>query len=126
MTAKKKLIKKAKALFKASLKNNLIDEVKVRKILKLVASQKRAESLKVLKIYKRLIEQKEAQEKLIIETPTPMAKTDFVRQLVAKTGAKRIIHKTNPKMIFGAKITSGDWIYDLTLDSQLKQITQRE
>lgn len=123
MTSRKKIIKEAKTLFKTSLKNNSVDENKVKKILKVIASQKRAESLKLLKIYKRLIEQKTAQEELVIETETGLKQTTLTKKLMAKTKARRIIYKVNPKMIFGAKVTHGDWIWDATLDAKLAHLT---
>lgn len=123
MTTRKRLVKEAKTLLKASLKNGFIDEIKVKKILKLTSSQKRPEILKVLKIYKRLVEQEIAKEQLVIETATVLSQL-AVKNLLKKTNARKIIHKTNPKMIFGARVTWGDWIYDLTLDNKLDQITQ--
>lgn len=126
MTSRKKILKEAKSLFKASLKNNLIDENKVKKITKLIASQKRAESLKLLKFYKRLIDQKIAQEQLLIETPTAFKQLALTKKLMAKTGVRKIIYKTNPKLILGARVKHGDWIWDSTLDAKLNQITQSQ
>ena len=123
MTSRKKLIKEARKLFKASLKNNLIDENKVKKILKVVSLQKNPQFLKILKIYKRLVAQKTAQEELTIETSTPLKQTILTKKLMKNTKARRIIYKINKQMIFGAKVKFGDWIYDLTLDSKLKQLT---
>ena len=45
------------------------------------------------------------------------------KELLSKTKAKRIKYKINPKLIFGLRITHGDFVYDATLDSKLKQLT---
>lgn len=123
MTSRKKLLKEARILFKTSLTDNFVDENKVKKILKVVSLKKSPRLLKILKKYKRLIEQKTAQEELVIETETGLKQTTLTKKLMAKTKARRIIYKINPKMIFGAKVSHGDWIWDATLDAKLAQLT---
>lgn len=123
MTSRKKLLKEARILFKTSLTDNFVDENKVKKILKVVSLKKSPRLLKILKNYKRLIEQKTAQEELVIETETGLKQTTLTKKLMAKTKAIRIIYKINPKMIFGAKVSHGDWIWDATLDAKLAQLT---
>lgn len=117
---KKKYTQIAKKMLKASLKNNVVDARLVNKILREVISQKPHGLTKILKIYKQLISTKLAQEELVIEAATlpSLSKTS----LLGKTGAKRIVVKINPNIIFGTKIKHGDWIWEETLDSKLNQI----
>ena len=120
MSSKKKYKQIAKVMFRASLKNGQVDPKLVAKVLKEVISQKPSGLIKILKIYKNLISAKLAKEELIIEAATlpPLSKS----ALLKKTGAKRIIFKENPQLVFGAKIKHGDWIWEETLDSKLNQI----
>ncbi len=107
-------------MFKASLKNGTIDKTLVNKVLKEITSQKPYGLSKILKIYKRLVARKLAREEVTVEAAAipPLDKSAFLK----KTGAKRIILKKNPGIVFGAKITHGDWIWEETLDSKLNQI----
>ncbi len=110
----------AKMLFKGSIKGGSADASLVKKVLGYVLHLKPHGLLKILKIYKNLISQALAKEELTIEAATipSLDKSAFLK----KTAAKRIILKKNPGIVFGAKITHGDWIWEETLDSKLNQI----
>lgn len=124
MKGKKKLIATAKIMFKASLKNGLLDKAKIRQVLKKLTSQKTVGRFMILKYYKRLIREALAKEEITIETSRYLSNQKKIAvELLSKTGAKRVKFKKNPKVVFGAKITHGDWIYDATLDARLKQLT---
>lgn len=121
---KKKQLKIAKTLLKKSLTNGTLDSTKVQKILIMLASAKPQGLIVILKTYKRLIEAKLKSEEVIVETAIKLSsQKQLVSNLKKATGAKRIIYKQNPKIVFGAKITHGDWILDNTLESKLKQLT---
>lgn len=121
---KKKQFKIAKDLFKKSLTNGTLDNTKVQKILALLSKIKPQGLIGILKTYKRLIEAKLKSEEVIIETGTKLAFQGKLKLNLKKvTGAKRIIYKQNPKIVFGSKITHGDWILDNTLENKLKQLT---
>lgn len=122
MTSRKKIQQIAKNMFKNSLTGGLVDESKVKKIIKVVASSKAAQSAKILRIYKNLIEKALLQEEVIIETASPFNQSGQ-KALLTKTNAKRAKYKIDPKMVLGAKITHGDWIFDASLDAKLKQLT---
>jgi F0F1-type ATP synthase delta subunit len=124
-TSKKYLNLFSKSLYKKSLNQGLIDEKKVRIILSQLDKFKPAKLSSILKTYKRLIGQKMAREEIIIETNDKMTfQKSFVDNLKKKTGAVRIINKTNPKIVFGVKVYNGDWIWDETLEGKLNQITK--
>lgn len=123
-TSKKHLNLISKSLYKKSLSQGLVDEKKVSLILTQLDKVKPAKLSSILKTYKRLITQKLSREEIIIETNDKITfQKSFIDNLKKNTGASRIINKTNPKIVFGAKIYNGDWIWDETLKSKLKQIT---
>jgi len=114
----------AKALFKKSVAVGALDEKKAHQILTELVKNKPAGLTSILKSYKRLISHKLKQEEIIIETNDKMTlQQTFVDNLKQKTGAKRIVNKSNSEIIFGTKIYHGDWIWDDTLSEKLKQIT---
>jgi len=120
----KKIKDLAKIMYKKSLKDGLINPASVSTVLKEIVSQKPPGLKNVLKLYKHLIESKIAREELIVETAQKTKEVEKMeKELLSKTEAKRIKYKINPKLIFGLKITHGDFVYDATLDSKLKQLT---
>ena len=120
----KKIKNLAKIMFKKSLVDGLINPASVSTVLKEIVSQKPPGLKNVLKLYKHFIEEKIAREELIIETAQKTKEVEKMeKELLSKTEAKRIKYKINPKLIFGLKITHGDFVYDATLDSKLKQLT---
>jgi len=124
MKGKKKLITTAKIMFKASLKDGLLNQGKIRQVIKKLASQKVVGHSIILRYYKRLIRQALTKEEVTIETPIQITNPKKLgTELLLKTGARRVKFKTAPNIVFGAKITYGDWVYDATLDSKLKQLT---
>lgn len=108
----------------SSLTANLVDAKKVKKVTEAVISLNPANLSKILKIYKNLIENKMRNEEVTIEIPLGNIITKQFEQDIKKTtGAKRVSYVINPKLIAGAKITHGDWVYDQTLDTKLNQLT---
>jgi len=118
----KKLSKLAKVLFKNSLTNSEVDELKVKKILSHITSQKILGVKTLLKYYKRLIENALAREEIIIEIAQLDQIKELEKQILTKTKAKRISYKINPSIVFGTKITHGDWVYDSTLEAKLNNL----
>lgn len=115
----------AKDLFKKSLKNDLIDAKKVSAVLKNLTASKPQGLIGILKVYKRLIASKIAGETLIIESPAPINTLQkFAKDLINKTAAKRIVYIQNPDLVFGAQITQGDWVWEDTLATKLKQMVE--
>jgi len=125
MTARKKQIQIAKTMLKNSLKSGLINSKSVSFVLKEIISQKPQGLVQILKVYRRLVENKLKKEEILIESAQKVANQKQLEQEFTKnTGVKRINFKINPKIVFGAKITAGDWIYDATLDAKLNQLTK--
>ncbi len=117
---KRKYTKIAKVMLRASLKNGQVDSKLVGKVLREIISQKPSGLTKILKIYKSAVTTHLAKEELIIEASALPSLSKST--LLSKTGAKRIIFKKNPEIIFGVRIKNGDWIWEETLDSKLNQI----
>lgn len=124
MTSRTKLLKIAKTMANASLSANMLDPEKVKKVTEAVISLNPANLTKILKIYKGLIEYKMKKEEVTIEIPQKNAiSKQFEQDIKKTTGAKRVSYVINPKLIAGAKITHGDWVYDATLGAKLEQLT---
>ena len=120
----KKIKVLAKVMFKKSLKEGVVNSASVSAVLKETISQKPQNLKNILKFYKHLIESKIAREELIVETAQKTKEIEKMeKELLSKTGARRIKYKINPKLIFGLRITHGDFVYDATLDSKLKQLS---
>ena len=120
----KKIKNLAKIMYKKSLKDGIVNLASVSAVLKEIVSQKPHGLKNILKNYKHLIEAKIASEELIVETAHKTKEVEKMeKELLSKTGAKRIKYKINPKLIFGLRITHGDFVYDATLDSKLKQLS---
>lgn len=120
---KKKLYKLTKSLFANSKTDGFVDEKKVKNILKILSIAKPANLVSTLRIYKRLIKSAIDKEQIVFESALKIKDKKLQQELIAKSQAKRIVYKVNPKIVFGAKITHGDWIWDATLDAKLKQLT---
>lgn len=126
MKTRQKLTNFVKALFKASLKAGIVDEVKVHQLLKLLEERKPPGTLQILKIYKGRIQTALAKETVTVEIPTKIKNQPEIERRLQKTGAQKILFRINPQIVFGAKITSGDWIWDATLDAKLRKLTNAE
>ncbi len=123
MRNRKKQIEVAKLMFKNSLKNGQVDKAKVRQVLKEKATKRQVGTIALLKKYKRLIEMALAKEEVIFEIGQKITNLARIEdELLSRTQAARIKIKINPKIVFGAKITHGDWQYDATLDAKLKEL----
>lgn len=119
----KKHLKIAKSLFKKSLNDKgLVSPTKIKSVLSKLAREKTVGKVAILKVYKRLIENALKQEEVIIESATGIENNPQAKEIIKKIDAKKINFKTNSDLIFGAKITHGDWVFDATLDSKLKQL----
>ncbi|OGE09136.1 hypothetical protein A3A60_01130 [Candidatus Curtissbacteria bacterium RIFCSPLOWO2_01_FULL_42_26] len=122
MVAKRKIIKIAKVMFKNSLRNGLLDTSKIRIIVAKITKLKPEGFLQILKVYQKLVAQQVAKEEVVVESATPLAKNQE-KEIIKRTKAQNIRYKLNRDMVFGAKITHGDWIYDASLDAKLEQLT---
>lgn len=122
---KKKQIAIAKLMFKKSLnEKGFIDPQKLRQAVKETVIAKPAGFINLLKIYKRLIENALSKEEVMVTAASKIPnQKQFEKMILAKTGARKILYQINPKIVFGARVTHGDWTYEATLGAKLKQLT---
>ena len=118
----------AKILLKKSLtEDGTIDAKKIKLILSEVIRQTPPQFINILKIYKKLVTNSLASEELTVETAQKLSnQKQFEKNILAKTGAKRINYKINPNLVFGTKITHGDWVFDETLQAKLNNLTNSD
>lgn len=122
MKNKKKIIQIAKLMFQNSLTGGFLDNKKIMSNLNILTSQKPQGLVNILRLYKRLIGQAQSLEELDIESAEVLNSAQE-KDLISKTGVRKINYKLNPKMVFGAKIKHGDWIYEQSLESKLEQMS---
>lgn len=114
----------ARTLFKKSLTGGYVNSKNVKQILKEIVTQKPPQLTNILKIYKKLIEGSLGREQILVESAQKIiGRYKLGAEILRKTGAKRIIYKINPKIVIGAKITHGDWVWDETLQAKLSLLT---
>jgi len=123
MKSSKEIKLRAKEMFKRSLKDGQIDPQKVKDVLKELSDQKEAKTTKILRIYKNLISQALSWQEVVVETALDTIGDDQKRSIIAKTEAQSVKIVKNPKIVAGAKIYHGDWVYDETLEGKLKLLT---
>lgn len=121
MKNKKKIAAIAKLMLKNSFSNGFLDQKKIMTNLNILSSQKPQGLVNILRLYKRHIYQALNTEELNIESAEKLNTAQEI-EILAKTNAKRINYNLNAKMVFGAKIKHGDWIYEQSLENQLNQI----
>lgn len=121
MKNRKKIVQLAKLMYKNSFTNGFLDNKKIMSNVNILISQKPQGLVNVLRQYKHLISHALNVEELNIESAE---KLNIVqeKELLTKTGAKKINYRLNPKMVFGAKIKHGDWIFEQSLESKLGQL----
>lgn len=115
----------AKTMFAASLKNGLVDEAQGKQILSLVTRRKPQGLLKTLRLYKNLVDSAQNKEKVTIQSAAKLDRQTLTR-ISAKTHTRKIAVTVNPRLVFGTRITHGDWVWDNTLEGKLEQLTANQ
>ncbi len=119
----KKVKSIAKVMFKKSLTDGLFDEKRAKAVLSAFIAQKPTNLKKVLKNYKNLVEVALKKEEVIVESAAPIVSWDQLeKELLSKTHAKRAKFRINPRIVVGAKVTHGDWIWDESLQAKLSKL----
>lgn len=126
MIRNKKLIQIAKKMFKNSMSGDYLDSKKAKRIIAEVAFQKPNGLVKILTTYKKYVQQQIAREEIIIESAVLLPNKSLEKELLSKTGAKRIKYQINSQMVTGATIKHGDWLYDESLSGRLANLTQEK
>ncbi len=119
----KKGTKIAKSLFKNSLDSQgFVDPKKAHQILTGFSKEKGLGKIAILRSYKQLIENVLKKEVMVIESAAKVQNKQLEKDLIKKTGARKVTFQINPDIIIGARVSVGDWIYDQTLEEKLNQI----
>lgn len=124
MTGNKKLIQIAKIMFKNSMSRGYLDTSKAKRIISEVSAKKPAGLAKILTTYKKYLQRQIESEEIVIESAVPLPNKSMEKELLSKTGARRIKYQINIQMVTGAKIKHGDWLYDESLSGKLNNLTQ--
>lgn len=126
MISRKKSQEIAKSLCKkCCTPEGYIEPNKVDLVLNALAKRKPSGYSAILKALKRQIESVIARELVVVEAAqVPPNWKQLEKFLIAKTGATRVVFEPNPDLVFGAKISHGDWIWEQSLDSKLTSLAQ--
>lgn len=115
--------KSAKKLFSLSFVNKTLNEQRVLEIVRSLISDQGTQTRAILGMYKNIVTQYIKSHTLVIEVPkghTITSKEQKELQDISKTDYIEVVE--NDKIIVGARITHGDWVYDQTLDARLTQL----
>lgn len=125
MISTKKSLQIARILCKkCCFPEGFIQPDKIHLVLKELTRQKPAGFTNILKALRRQVAMAQAKEEVMVEAAQiPPNWKQLEKTLIERTAAKRVLYKPNPDIVFGAKITHGDWIWDETLDNKLEQLT---
>jgi F0F1-type ATP synthase delta subunit len=121
---KRQQIKIARGLYKASLKNGMLDSIRAEKVLKEIVKLRPQGLIGILQNYSRLVSQALSWQTVVVESASVSGVHNLEKTLIKSTGAQKVQFKHDPKLVFGARITHGDWIYEDTLASKLQQLKQ--
>lgn len=110
-------------LAKSLDKNGIVSSQKVHQILAAISKERPPGTAGILKAYRRLLQSRLKKEEVEVETAQVVKSKNLQKVILRKTGAKRVIFRTNQNLTIGAKITHGDWVWDETLDAKLAQLT---
>lgn len=126
MQARNKYLKTAKIMFKNSLENGTVNASKVDRVLKLAVYKKSLGLIQILKIYKRLVLSALSLEEAVVECAQKLKnEKQIAKALIEKTHARRVKFRVNPKIVFGARLYHGDWIWDGSLDAKLCRLSKK-
>ena len=124
MTGNKKIIQIAKIMFKNSMSDGYLDTNKTKRMIVEVSAKNPTGLVKILTAYKKYVQRQIESEEVIIESAVPLPNKSMEKELLSKTGARRIKYQINSQMVTGAKIKHGDWLYDESLSGKLEKLTQ--
>jgi F-type H+-transporting ATPase subunit delta len=123
MSRTKQARRDAKELFRHCLMNGLLDEGRVREVVREVAQSRNRNRLKVLSHFRRLVELDQARHTAAVENATPLP-ADM--QASVQAGLSRAygpgLNTTfthNPELIGGMRIKVGSDVYDTSVKARL-------
>jgi F-type H+-transporting ATPase subunit delta len=113
----------AKELFRLCLVNGLLDESRVREVVRRVAESRNRNRFKFLSYFRRLVELDHARHTAMVENATPLS-ADMQASIQAGLShtygpglATKFTH--NPELIGGMRIKVGSDVYDSSVKARL-------
>ena len=129
MSRTKQAKRDAKQLFRLCLVNGLLDEGRVREVVRRVAESKNRNRLKFLWHFRRLVKLDQAQHTATVENATPLS-ADM--QASIQSGLSHTygpgLNTTfshNPELIGGTRIKVGSDVYDSSVKARLAALRAR-
>jgi F-type H+-transporting ATPase subunit delta len=129
MSRNKQTKRDAKELFRLCLVNGLLDEGRVREVVRRVADSRNRNRFKFLSYFRRLVELDHARHTATVENATPVS-ADM--QASIRAGLSRTygpgLNTTfaqNPELIGGMRIKVGSDVYDSSVKARLAALQAR-
>jgi F-type H+-transporting ATPase subunit delta len=128
MKAGKQVRREAKELFRSTLVNGLMDEQKVRALVKRVLEVKPRAYIAILDVFKRLIKLEEARRAANVESAVPLSAD---QQASISANLQRIYGRglnisfqQNPALIGGLRVRVGSDVYDGSVAGRLNNLSE--
>jgi len=128
MKAGKQVRREAKELFRSTLVNGLMDEQKVRALVKRVLEVKPRAYIAILDVFKRLIKLEEARRAANVESAVPLSAD---QQASISANLQRIYGRglnisfqQNPGLIGGVRVRVGSDVYDGSVAGRLNNLSE--
>ena len=128
MKTPKQSRREAKALFRASVKNGVLDEAAARAAAQNVVNTKPRGHLAILEHFHRLVKLDIARRTARVESATPLA-ADLQEQVKARLASTYgqgllVTFGENPSLIGGMRIRVGSDVYDGSVQSKLAALQE--
>jgi F-type H+-transporting ATPase subunit delta len=115
----------AKHLFRLCLVNGLLDEGRVREVVKRAAASKNRNRLKLLSYFERLVRLDQVQHTATVESAAALSvevQASIENALSRKYGALTMTFTDSPELIGGMRIKVGSDVYDSSVKAKLAAI----
>jgi F-type H+-transporting ATPase subunit delta len=118
--------REAKQIFRLCFVNGVLDEARVRKVVKQVVAAKRRNGFALLSHFLHLVQLDTAQHKALVESALPLpenVRSTIQARLERIYGpAIRVSFAHSPKLIGGVKIKIGSDLYDGSIQGRLNAL----
>jgi F-type H+-transporting ATPase subunit delta len=129
MSRTKQARRDAKQLFRVCLRNELLDEARVRDVVRRVAKSRNRNRLDVLSYFRRLVKLDQDRHTATVENATPLSAEiqASIQAGLAHTYGRGLstTFTDNPKLIGGMRIKVGSDVYDSSVNARLTAIQAR-
>ncbi len=120
----------ARKLVAASLEDGRISDSRVKAVLQMLRGQPERQRKQILEEYLRQMRREQERSHLLIEHAGPLASSAreaIVRSVSARAGRPLEVEvRENPALIGGTRVRLGDDIYDASIESRLRQLSNAQ